>query len=301
MTIRQEAKLTTFRNTALTCYEYRAITATVPAFETNRLLLDTKISAITHLGAAEKEVRMGVGKSKQISQDVVCMVACDAASLAYAYASTINNQPLKAIMGVTITGLKRLSKEELVGVLTNIKKGVQANLKELETFGLSATHANLLNMAIDDYTNQVAKPQNARTVLITYTKGIKQLFKETDTLLKEQLDKLIVCFKNDHPEFVAKYKASRTIYDPPTQRTQIKGKVLAGDSGKQVKNATVQLTGPTELLLQTNAAGNFTIKPLPPGTYQVLVKAAGFADTVLEELVVKLGKVTRVAVKLNAA
>jgi ribosomal protein L13E len=301
MTARNEAKLTTFRNTSLTCYEYRAITATVPAFETNRLLLDTKISAITHLAAAEKEVRMGVGKSKQISQDVVCMVASDAASLAYAYASTISNQPLKAIMGVTITGLKRLSKEELVGVLTNIKKGVQANLKELETFGLSATHANLLNMAIDDYTNQVAKPQNARTVLTTYTKGIKQLIKETDTLLKEQLDKLIVCFKNAHPEFVAKYKASRTIYDPPTQRTQIKGKVLAGDSGKQVKNATVQLAGPTELLLQTNAAGNFTIKPLPPGTYQVLVKAAGFADTVLEELVVKLGKVTRVAVNLTAA
>lgn len=301
MTARNEAKLTSFRNTALTCYEYRAITATVPAFEKNRLLLDTKISAITHLAAAEKEVRKGVGKSKQISQEVVCMVASDAASLAYAYASAIGNQPLRAIMGVTITGLKRLSKEELVVALTNIQKGVQANLKELETFGLSATHANLLNMAIDDYTNQVARPQNAKTVLTTYTKGIKQLIKETDTLLKEQLDKLIVCFKNDHPELVAKYKASRTIYDPPTQRTQIKGKVLAGDSGKTVKRALVKLTGPAELLLETNAAGNFTAKPLPPGTYQVLVKAEGFVDTVLDELVVKLGKVTRLAVNLGAA
>lgn len=301
MTSRQEAKLTTFRNTALTCYEYRAVTATVPPFEKNRLLLDTKISTITNLAAAEKELGKGVGKGKQISQEVVCNLAADAASLTFAYASAIGDQSLKAIMKFSAYDLKRLSKESLIGVLMTIRKGVQANLKELEAYGLSAPYVDLLNMAIGDYTNQVAKPQNAKTDRTTYTRAIKQLFKETDILLKEQMDKLIVGFKKDHPEFVAKYKAARTIYDPPMQRTQIKGKVLAGDSGKMVKYATIALTGTTELVLQSNAAGNFTIKPVPPGKYQVLVKAEGFADTVVEELLVKLGKITRVAVKLGTA
>jgi hypothetical protein len=301
MQIKQEAKLTTFRNTALTCREHSTITPFVPAFERNRLVLEVKISAITNLSAAEKEVGKGVGKGKQISQEAVCNLAADAASLSFAYASSIGDQSLKAIMNFSASDLKRLNKETLIGVLLTIRKGVLANLKELEDYGLSATHVEVLNMAIGDYTNQVVKPQNAKTDRTTYTSGIKQLMKETDILLKEQLDKLIVGFKKDYPEFVAKYKAARTIYDPPTQRTQVKGKVMVGATGKQVKNATVIFTGTTQLVLQTNADGNFAIKPLPPGTYQVVVKAEGFAETLVEELVVKLGKVTRVAVSLTAA
>jgi Carboxypeptidase regulatory-like domain len=229
------------------------------------------------------------------------MMALDAAGLVFAYASATDNHQLKAAMDFTMTDLKRLNKETLVPTLQNILKGIQANLKELEAYGLSAAHVEVLTVAIGDYTNQVPKPQQAKTVRTTYTKGIIKLIQETDALLKEQLDKLIVGFKKDHPEFVAKYRAARTIYDPPTQRTQIKGKVLAGDSGKLVKNATVTLNGPTSVALQTNAAGNFAIKPLPPGKYQVQIQAEGFADAVVEELLVKLGKVTRLEVSLTAA
>lgn len=301
MQIRDEAKLTMFRNTALTCREHSTITVSVQAFEKARLLLDVKISAITALAAAEKEVGKGVGTSKKLSQVTACALATDVAGLVFAYASATGNSTLKASMKFAVTDLKRLNKESLLPTLLNISKAVQANLKDLEDYGLSAVHVAMLDKTIDDYTGQVALPQHARTERTTYTKGIKKLVQETDALLKEQMDKVIAIFKNDHPEFVAKYKAARTIYDPPTQRTQIKGKVLAGDSGKMVKYATIALTGPTELVLQSNAAGNFTIKPLPPGKYQVLVKAEGFADTVLEELLVKLGKVTRVTVNLHAA
>jgi hypothetical protein len=300
MQIKQEAKLTMFRNTALTCREHNTITVLVPAFEKARLLLDMKISAITTLAGAEKLVGKGVGTGKKESHNTACIMAVDAAGLVFAYASATDNHPLKASMDFALSDLKRLNKETLVPTLQNILKGIQANLKELEAYGLSAAHVEMLTMAIEDYTNHVPKPQQAKTVRTTYTKGIIKLIQETDTLLKNQLDKLIVGFKNDHAEFVAKYKAARTIYDPPTQRTQIKGKVLVGDTGKIVKSAMVTLTGPTTVALETNAAGNFAIKPLPPGKYQVQIQAEGFADTVVGELLVKLGRVTRLPVSLTA-
>jgi hypothetical protein len=56
--------------------------------------------------------------------------------------------------------------------------------------------------------------QSAKSSKITENANIKSTIKEIDTLLKDEMDKLIVNFKKNNPDFVSDYHNARVIIDP---------------------------------------------------------------------------------------
>ncbi|HXB82922.1 MAG TPA: carboxypeptidase-like regulatory domain-containing protein, partial [Candidatus Acidoferrum sp.] len=71
--------------------------------------------------------------------------------------------------------------------------------------------------------------------------------------------------------------------------TTISGRILDTQGGLTVPNATVELerNGTRVATARTDAGGNFRILDQPPGTYAVLIRAAGYQTTrILPDLLV---------------
>jgi hypothetical protein len=73
-------------------------------------------------------------------------------------------------------------------------------------------------------------------------------------------------------------------------------------SGAVVVGATVTVTNPatnTAREARTNAAGNFDVPSLPPGTYSVKVEMTGFSSQVRDDLELQVAQVAKVDVSLQ--
>lgn len=79
---------------------------------------------------------------------------------------------------------------------------------------------------------------------------------------------------------------------------QISGKVLAESSAESLVGMNVQLLG-TKLGISTDLEGNFTIRNVPAGIYDLRVSGVGFAPTVIKGCLVKQGGKLDLTVKMT--
>ena len=146
----------------------------------------------------------------------------------------------------------------------------------------------------------VPMPRTASSIKSTYTNNLRLLIKQADGILKNELDKLVISFKANAPNFVSTYKNGRVIIDAPTSHTQIKGAVTNSGNNSPIKNATVEITGASLLKTQTNMEGNFTFRSVKPGSYKISVTAEGSTDTTTTNVEVKLGQTAKVEISVNS-
>lgn len=78
---------------------------------------------------------------------------------------------------------------------------------------------------------------------------------------------------------------------------------VSDSQGAAIAGATVTLkdqsTGATRTVT-TDAAGNYSISELPPGSYTMVVAAPGFKKTEVQDVIIQPGKITEPAVELSA-
>ena len=84
-------------------------------------------------------------------------------------------------------------------------------LTALKDYGVTGDKLTDLQKAIDNYARSVPKPRTVKA-------NIRRYFKDADTILVEQIDKLVETFAEDFPDFVATYKSARVILDPKSKK-----------------------------------------------------------------------------------
>jgi hypothetical protein len=114
----------------------------------------------------------------------------------------------------------------LAPIYQNIDDAGVEHKDALAAYGVTDAKLADLQTAINGYTGEVAKPRNAIVDRKVTKAQIKDLFKQADEILVEQMDKLIEDFAEDNPEFVAQYNAARIIIDPKTGK-----KINSGTGG----------------------------------------------------------------------
>ena len=80
--------------------------------------------------------------------------------------------------------------------------------------------------------------------------------------------------------------------------SQISGKVTDAATGDVLIGANVQLID-TQLGASCDLEGNFAVKNVPPGTYNLRVTYVGYSTKVVNNLVVETGKPTKIDIALN--
>lgn len=288
MNAKQEAKLNMFRATEKHVDDNAAIIASNSAFQTAFNKFKANKIAITNTAQLKGVALTGITADKMSSKLTLCQLAADIVGVIYAYASTNSNNTLKQEMNISVSKLLRTRDSELAPRCQNIHDKVTANLAALTDYGITAALLTNLQTAINNYSAETPKPRTALSGRKTANANLAALFKENDTILKDQLDKLAELFKTDNPDFVKTYESNRIIVDSAKTTTQLKGVVTNKSDNTPIKGATVTIveTGANAI---TNSKGEYSIKPAPIGEFTVRVTANGFQDLEMDEIGIKLG------------
>lgn len=300
MTSKQEAKLNMYHAVINYCDDNAAITATVPAFGTAFSAFENKVEAIEETAQLEAQVITGITIDKKVLRTSLTEQASGIAAVVYAYASGISNNTLKEEVNFSKSDLAVLRDDQLTPTVRNIHIKATDNLAALATYGITAPTLDAFDDLIDDYAAAVPTPRNAAAQRKAYATALKNHFKDADSILKDQLDKLAVQFKSTNPDFYNTYKNNRIIIDGPTSSTGIKGLITNSATGLPVTvTATISL-GETEYSTTSDASGNYELTPVAAGIYLVIVTAPGFQELQVPDIDISLGEMEILNLQLTS-
>jgi len=300
MNAKLEAKLNMYRSTQKHCNDNLSIVSTVPAFQTTLTTFNLKVSSIIALTQQEDLATKGITVDKTEAKKSLCRLATDIAAPIFAFASAGADNKLKQEVKFTFSDLLKTKDDVLAPRCQNIKDIATANLRALAAYGLTEASLSAFQTEIDNYQSKVPTPRNSAAQKKTIRDNIKKLFAETDSILKEQMDKTVVGFKASNPDFVSTYKANRVIIDPGKSATALKGTVQNSKDKTPVSGATI-LVEETGFKATTNDAGTYEIKPIPAGTYTITITAPKYVEKTEKNITAKQGQTTTLSTLLNPA
>jgi Carboxypeptidase regulatory-like domain len=290
MNATQNAKSKMYRATENHCLENNEITKNMPAFVAafnNFKAIILEIDATTQKTSS---VLKGIATDKNASRESLGLKATGIAGMIFAYASATANNTLKQEVNFSVSRMTRGNEDQFISRCRNIHtKGVE-NIAVLPDYGITNQTLSDLQTAIDEYIAKSPKTRTAKSNRKTMNANLTALFKQADTVLKEQMDKLIVAFRADHPDFVKTYEANRIIVDAGSTATQLKGKVTGQADGLPIKDVTVKVVE-ANLTVLTDAKGEYLVKPIIVGKYTVTFSKEGFTSREIDDVDAKKGAV----------
>jgi len=232
MNAKQSAKLNMYRAAEKHVDDNASIIAANPAFQTAFNKFKPNITAVAGTAQQKSAALTGIAADKSNSKQTLCRLAADIAGVIYAYTAANANNTLKDEMNLSVSKLQRTRDEELAPRCQNIHDKGTANLAALADFGITAAILANLQTAINNYSAETPKPRTALSGRKTANANLAALFKETDAILKDQLDKLVELFRAANPDFVQTYESTRIIVDPPTKTKASKDAAKETDDDK---------------------------------------------------------------------
>lgn len=258
----------------------------------------TKVAAVISTTQLTDLALTGLAVTKKTSKQELCALAADIAGVVFAFADATGNDTLKAEVDYSLTDLLKMKDSLVAPRCQNIYAKTVENKAALGDYGITNAMLTALLAAISGYTETIPKPRAAVSNRKTLNANIVQLFKEIDSILLNQMDKLIVTFRTAKPDFVETYFNVRLITDPAVTATQLKGTITSAADGSAIKNAAVTVVELSKTA-KTKSTGEYSFKPIAKGTYTVRVVKEGFKDFEADEVEVKLGEVNRLDVVLE--
>lgn len=302
MNANQEAKLKSFRSTENLCDANTAIVSTNLAFQTAFAQVKTNIATIISTAQSDSVPITGITIDKNLMKQALCEKTSEIAALIYAYASTTGNNTLKAEVDTSVSALNRLREDALAPRCQSIHDIAETNLAELADYGITSAMLAALQQAITNYSAETPKTRTAIAERKTMTANLAALFEETDQILNERMDKLVVAFKAAHPDFVKTYETTRRILKPPTTVTQLKICFTDKTTKSPLKNAVVTAqpttNGSDAATIITDSTGEALFKPTPHGKHTVTITATGYTTYENDEITVLMGEIKKLDVEL---
>lgn len=304
MNNRQESKLSMSRAVEGVGLQYASVYAGNVAFKAAFELFRTKIAAILSAAQQDASVITGITADKNVSKEELCSKAAELASVAFAYASTVGSNALKNEVDFSYSKLFKLRDDLLAPNCQNIHDRVAGNAAALADYGVTAAMTTELQQLIDRYSADAPKPRTAMSSRKATTAALVTLFEELDDVLKNRLDKIIVLFEKTHPDFAAAYGTARRIIEQGAVTTQLKGIVTDKPTGSPIKNAAITAAGSDDnnngesFTATTDAEGEYEIRPITHGKYNVTVTAAGYQTIEAADFDIILGDINRLNIEM---
>ena len=296
MNAKQESQLNMFRAVESHCNDYPSIVAILPAYQTSYHLFRSKITAISEAMQKEDLVTKGITIRKAQAKKMLCKFASEVASPIFAYAEITSNSQLKKEVSFSYSKLVQTKDESLSPRIKNIFDVATDNLAQLASYGISAITLQEFQQLIDAYSSAVPDPRNASAVKKTVRENIKNLMKESNSILKNQMDKSIVMLKKEHPDFVSTYTANRVIIDPPRGQTQLKGRVIDSITKEPLQGVTVSIDS---FVAVTDAKGKYQVNNMRLGNYVLQANFSNFEPYEKTNLLIKMGRINNLNIELS--
>ncbi len=189
------------------------LSARVPALSNAYNDLKTRTDEISSKDQEKSTVTKGkTAKKTALENKLIAMIVKLAKSL-NAFAFESENYELQAKTEVTKSHLTKSRDSDILRIGNSIYDQAKAQLAGIEDYGVTNEAVELLSATIELYKTSIGEGSTGKADRVGATASLKNLFYDTDLILKKRLDNLMENFKESDSELFRKYKAVRVIRD----------------------------------------------------------------------------------------
>ncbi len=275
-------------------------TETMSALNKSYTALSIVVAAIYSTEQQYRIATKGNSDGKKESKEDVSEFTNMVAGTILAWATDKNDTVLMAKVKTSKSSLSRASNRNLKVICEWYLNWVTENQAELVEYGLTKEVVAAFAGTVDGYKQAVPTVSNGFAMRKAYKEKLVELFKEADRILTFKVDTLILPLKKNNLEYYNAYRENRKIKNSATRRTAFRITVKEKETGSAIEGATVIIES-IKFEGVSDKTGLVMAKPIPLGTYEVLVKKAGYVSKTIGELKTSLGKTIRFEILLEKA
>jgi hypothetical protein len=262
-----------------------SITAPLPEFEPNFILLKNTIRDIQLISETQKDVRTGLAKDKKDVKNKLITLSADNSRKVFAYAKNKGNKTLMDSVDFSISDFQRMTDVDLKDFAENMHKKAEAIITELATYGITPETQKTLGEAIKAHDSWMERPRIGITEKRQATIRLGELFAIADVTL-EKIDAIIEIVRLTQANFYVGYKTARKLVDFNSGVIALKATAVDIANGKPLNGAIFTFATyetnlaaneqPVLIRKKTATKGSFHIRNMRPGVYKVAIKRAGY-------------------------
>jgi hypothetical protein len=194
--------------------KYGAKLATVPALAAVVSRFMALLEELNEVRLIQEGNTSGATLQKQKEEAEMIEITLRVAAAIYVYATEQKNLELQQEVKMSPSYLKTMGDSTLLSRCNRIHQIVSGlDAEALAPYGVLPETVSGLRKEIDDFATLIAKPRTSIVARSTATMRLKELFKEINALLRDEMDKLMLVLQGKEPVVYNEYKAARIIVD----------------------------------------------------------------------------------------
>lgn len=155
----------------------------------------------------------GLVTEKEYLQVGLIEATYEVSSMLYAYAERSGNAILRASVDFPISDLKKLRDGELNVNCKKILELANANAEALVDYGITDEKRATLANRIEQYEQQLPTHRITVSERKAANDKMKKLIKQASDMIADQLDRLMIRYKTESPDFYSSYLNARKVVD----------------------------------------------------------------------------------------
>ena len=173
-----------------------AATAGILSYATILGQVKSKMVLINSLNQISDGTTTGVTLDTKVLRTAMSELALKCANATLAYANSIHNNTLAALVNYTESDLNRAKKEDVDDICEAIHDATNTNIAGASPFGVSASDVTDLQASIDLYRTASQNPRQAIISKSQAKKKVTNMIREViDDLMVSQMDKMVNTLK----------------------------------------------------------------------------------------------------------
>ena len=193
------------------CSETSAITSSIPLFTQFLTDLESTIAELENLTMIHSVRNTGITKQNIQLRKQLMDTVDRIGGLIFAFAVYSNNHHLSEKSNFNLSMLMVMAQADLVSIASQLLNEAKNLGDDLEIIGLKPSDLDEFEKQLARYSVAYIRPRERIVSRKVTTEKIRDEFLIADSLLKKQIDKLMLSFKNTHPEFYYRYRSARII------------------------------------------------------------------------------------------
>jgi hypothetical protein len=287
MTTEQKIKLNMYLATRNFGDQNEDVAKNIPQFATSFTLLKQTIDEIQQSGEMQGINKTGLTSDKnKLKKNLIALAVKNSQKIAI-LAKLNNNDTLLKEVRFKESDLHRVPEVTLKDRVQVIYDKAQANIDKLAEQGITPDTQKLFLDTITAFNNAIATPRTGITEKRQATQKLTVLFDAADYAI-EIMDLAAGTVKDEQPDFFNGYRNSRKLVDTSAGKLALQATATDLANGEPVKGVLFTFkpllvkglsgSGDGVITKKTAQKGNFNVKSMPAGNYQVLVSKPGYKD-----------------------
>ncbi|MEI8047083.1 MAG: carboxypeptidase-like regulatory domain-containing protein [Bacteroidota bacterium] len=290
MNQRQESKNSTYKTLDELFTTNNATVTALPGAEGLVGEFRANCTEIDSLIARQGVDKSGLADTKEMKREAAIVAGLDVAKRIVAYATIEENPTLIKEAKLSESELRKLADTKLAPKLMAVVTLATTHAAKLVDYGVTAEVTAKLNDAIMAYAAAVPQPKLGIDETKQITAALEGFFKKNDLILRK-MDALVELEKASTPVFYQSYKNLRKVVVTGKGSLAMKGLVKNAATGQGIPNVDIMIeladdgrikagSELVKIVRRTAGKGNFILKSLPEGAYNLTISKLGYVTQV---------------------